>query len=414
MQDKLRSIDSLLARNEVKKAEIAIARHLRSPLTELERADTLIYRARARLSGARPADALDDLHAAQSAMIAEFDRPEILELQADCYLARFELASVGFADRQDIVEALQIYKGILNQYPDYLNQGWIYYQLGRIALINNDVDMAQHYFQKSLLTPSHVRAITSYCYERMGFIAFYEQRDLTAARGFLNKAIDTYPVVEDQTWLVQVYILQSRVFKDRHEYKNALLAAEQAVAVASSTGSENRSSRAEALLTAGELMAGFAGRENETIYYLQQFMQYSRKPLGVDVTWSRVHEVLGDSYFQLGQFMLAAEAYEAALQYNPDHPWAISLHYRIAQSYYQQNEYAQTIAAVEHLIAIAASEYEQVSDYRVYDILGNAQFALGNYADAMNSYQQALALAPVKAEGVEKIRQYLRFSQELS
>jgi tetratricopeptide (TPR) repeat protein len=142
-------------------------------------------------------------------------------------------------------------------------------------------------------------------------------------------------------------------------------------------------------------------------------MQYSKKPLGVDVTWSRVHELLGDAYFQLGQFMMAADAYEAALQHNPYHPWEISLHYRIAQSYYQQNDYAQAIAAVNRLIAAATAEDEQVADYRVHEILGNAQFALGQYADAVISYQRALDLAPAKAEGVDKIRQYFQFAQEL-
>ena len=109
---------------------------------------------------------------------------------------------------------------------------------------------------------------------------------------------------------------------------------------------------------------------------------------------------------------MAAEAYEAALQYNPDHPWEVSLHFRIAQSYYQQNDYNQAIEAIERLIAATTAEDDVVSDYHVYDMLGNAQFAVGNYPDAVASYQRALDLAPKKAEGVEKIRQYHQFAQE--
>ena len=150
MQDKLRSIETLLARNEVKRAEIAIARYLRSTISANDRGHILIYRARARLQAARPADALDDLLIARDLIVDTFDQPEIQELLADCYLARFELASVGFADKQDIANALQLYGAILREFPGYLNQGWIYYQLGRIALINNEIDDAQQHFQKSL------------------------------------------------------------------------------------------------------------------------------------------------------------------------------------------------------------------------------------------------------------------------
>jgi tetratricopeptide (TPR) repeat protein len=190
----MQNIEDFLARNEIKKAEIAIAKYLRSELDSLERAQMLIYRARARLRSARPEEAIDDLLTAREISQQLFEKPEILELLGDAYLARFEMASVGFADRSDTGQASQYYQHIVNQFPNYSNLGWVYYQLGRIALTNNTVEMAESYFQRALLTPSHVRALTAYCYERLGFVAFYEKRDLDLALGFFNKAIDTIPL----------------------------------------------------------------------------------------------------------------------------------------------------------------------------------------------------------------------------
>lgn len=410
----MQSIEDLLARNEIKKAEIAIAKYLRSDLSPSDQARALIYRASARLRSARPSEAIDDLVSAREINQALFDKPETLELLGDAYLARFEMASVGFADRSDTAQANQYFQHILNQFPKYANRGWVNYQLGRIALTDNMASLAETYFQQALLTPSHVRALTAYCYERLGFVAFYEHRDLELALGFLDKAADTYPGSENQAWLVQVYILRTRVLRERKDYRLALASAENAIRVGMESGAENRASLAEALFTAGEMLAGFEGRERDTLNYLQHFMQISRKPLGVDVTWSRVHEMMADAYFALGQYELALESYEAALQYNPYHPWGISLHYRMARSRYYLNDYAGTIAAINHLLQSAAAEGEHIDDYRIYDVLGNAQFALGQYVQAEESYRTALALAPGNADGLEKIRKYHQFAQELS
>lgn len=410
----MQTIEDLLARNEIKKTEIAIAKYLRSDLSTPDHARLLVYRAKARLRRARPEEAIDDLLTAREFHQELFEKPETLELLGDAYLSRFEMASVGFADRGDTGQASQYFQHIVNQFPTYANRGWVYYQLGRIALTNNTVEMAENYFQKALLTPSHVHALTPYCFERLGFVAFYEKRDLELALGFLDKAIDTYPAAENQAWTVQVHILRSRVLRERRDYRLALSSAENAINVVTGSGPENRASLAEALLTAGELLAGFGGRERDTINYLQHFMQISRKPLGVDVTWSRVHEMLADAHFTLAQYELALEAYEAALQYNPYHPWEISLHHRIARCRYHQNDYSGTIAAINRLLEAAATEGERIDDYRIYDVLGNAQFALGQFTGAEESYRTALAMAPSNADGLEKIRKYHQFAQELS
>jgi tetratricopeptide (TPR) repeat protein len=198
-----------------------------------------------------------------------------------------------------------------------------------------------------------------------------------------------------------------------NQHEQALSAAEQALTLAENPGVENRPAWAEALLAAGELTASMAGREREAVSHLQQFLQVSRKPLGVDVTWSRVYEVLGDAYFELSQYEQAANAFRSALQYNPYHPWETSLLFRIAQACYYQNSYEDTIAAVQQYITAVEQDGETVQDYRVYAVLGNAQFALERYAEAFASYEAALGLAPANASDLDKLKRYHQFALEL-
>lgn len=414
MQTQLQMIGDLLARHEIKKAEISAARLLRTPLAESDKSSALVLRARARLLSGRPDEALDDLKAAFQLTPERSQQPQMLELLADCHLLRFEMASVGFADRSDTDQAYNAYYRIVTQNPRYPNIGWVYYQLGRIALTNNDIPEADRLFRQSLFTPSHVAALTAYCFERLGFIAFYEKRDMETALGLVDKAIFTYPSAERPAWLVQVHILRSRILRAMGQYHEALAAAEVAVTIGSNGGAEDRSVWAEALLAAGELASGLPDRQRETVTHLQQFLQISRKPLGVDVTWSRVYEMLGDAYFALSLFEQASGTYRSALQYNPDHPWETSLLHRIARACYHQQNYEEAVAAIQQLIRTAQADGEPVTDYQVYDILANALFAQGRYSEAVSAYQAALDLAPPNAVDLDKIRRYSQFARELS
>jgi tetratricopeptide (TPR) repeat protein len=411
MQDQLPIIDTLLAKREIRKAEVLIAKLLRLDLAHSERAQILTRRARTRLLSARPDDAIDDL---LSIRAESADPPSLLELLGDCYFERFELASVGFADRQDTVQAERAYREILDRFPDYDNAGWVHYQLGRVLLTQRQIELAASCFQQALLSPSHLSALTAFCYERLGFIAFYETRDLNKALTFLSKAVDTYPANESRIWLVQVHILKSRVLREMRRYETALHEAETALTVASESGPENKAALAEALLTTGELLSDMGGREKDVVACLQQFLQITKKPLGVDVTWSRVHEMLGEAYFRLGQHESAVSAYYAALQFNPDHPWEMSVYYRIARSYYQQHAYEKSIETIRHMLKAAETEGQLVNDYRVYDILGNAQFALKRYDKAAEAYQTALRIAPPNAEDLDKIKMYWQYAADLS
>jgi len=411
MKDQLQRIDDLLARNEFKKVEVVIAKQLRSEMSPQSRSQMLFRRARIRLLSARPDEALDDLLMMQGLVPSDFDSPPTLELLGDCFFARFELASLGFADRSDLQLAQRVYEQIIREHPKYINLGWVYYQLGRIWATINETKAAVQCLQQALLSPSHISALTAYCYERLAFVVFYEQRDLDQSLAFLNKAVDTYPSSADRNWLAQVHILRSRALRGMKDYESALRAVQTALSLVSGS-SDDKSTLSEALLASGELFAELKNRDKDVVTTLQQFIQCTKKPLGVDVTWSRINEMLGNSYFNLGQYDNAIAAYQAVLQFNPDHPWALSLYYQIARSYYQQRAYKEAIHTIHQMLEVALTDDQPVSDYRVYDILGNSYFALGQFEDAAQAYQTALQMAPSNTESLSTIKSYYEIARE--
>ena len=66
------------------------------------------------------------------------------------------------------------------------------------------------------------------------------------------------------------------------------------------------------------------------------------------------------------------------------------------------------------MIDQAGAESSPITDYRVYDILGNALFALERYPEAAEAYQAAMSLAQESAEGLDKIKLYYHFSRQLA
>jgi tetratricopeptide (TPR) repeat protein len=142
-------------------------------------------------------------------------------------------------------------------------------------------------------------------------------------------------------------------------------------------------------------------------------MANARKPPGIDVTWSRVNEMLGDAYFNLARYEDAVQAYRAALSYNPDHPWEVSLRYRIARCFYQQRAYEETISVIQSILDAAKADNETVDDYRIYSMLGGAQLALGHYEQAVKAYEAAIAAAPANEDDLSKIRAYYDQACEL-
>ncbi|GAB4527576.1 MAG: hypothetical protein Kow0063_03000 [Anaerolineae bacterium] len=414
MKEQLAQIDSLLAAREIKKAEVLIAKQLRQEPPPEIRAQLLLRRARARLIAQHPDDALEDIQTARALQPDSADEPEVLELLGDAYFGRFELSPVGFAERGDADRAQALYQRIIDTAPDYENMGWVLYQKGRVLLTANQIEEAVNCLKEALLKPSRVAALTALCYERLGFIYLFERRDPTTALSFLDRAAVTYPPSEPESWLGQLHILRSRALREQGQYDEALAAAQQALEIMEGLGPEMRGGQQDAHLAVGEILAEMPGREAEAVEHLQQFLQLGRKPLGVDVTWSRVNEMLGDMYFRLERYEAAIEAYNNALAFNPFHPWGASLYYQIARCYYRLRAYEKTIATIEQIQQAVAEDGQELSDYRVYHLLGNAYFALEKYPEAVQAYQQAVSLAPGKAEDLDRIQTYLRFAQELS
>lgn len=415
MRDTVQSIDVLLTQRNIKRAEVIIAKLLRTAQSETQQSRLLIRRARARLLNGRPEGAIHDLREAEQLVPSEVRQPEAQELLADCHFARFELSSVGFTDRNDALHAQEIYQAIRDDYPDYVNLGWILYQLGRVYLTDNRISDAVVCFQQALLAPSSVAALTAYCYERLGFVAFYEERDLNRSLGFLNKAVDTYPMVENHAWLVQVYLLRSRVLCEMNQRDVALLSVRKAVKLASHGGSEMRPVLAEALFASAEVLTGIPGYEHEVIRNLEQYRMISRRPVGLDVTWARLHEMLGDAYLSSGLYAEAVVAYLAVLQFNPHYPWEVSIYYRIGRAYYFSGNYERAIDAVHHALK-AADGNEGLIDYHLYDMFGSAKFALGRYGEAAQAYEAALKMTHASSGGssMDKLRQYYEMSLSLA
>ncbi len=404
----LDTIAALIATRDIKKAEVMIARLLRSPLTAQQQAQILLHRARIRLFSARPDDALDDVKSLVTNSPNEIP-PELLELMADSYVSRFELAPAGFADRQDIQRASELYAQIATDYPQYANLGWVYYQHGRAALILDKVNAAEQYFKQALFAPSHLPSLTAYCYERLGFIAFYEARQTHYALTFLDKAIHTCPADEPRAWLIDVHLLRSRVMSEV-DLDSAIEAAHTALKIAREDNNDKKRA-ASALFVLAELLFKYGNRPADVVDYLQQFLQVSRTPPGVDVTWSRVYEMLGDAYLNLSRYEQAVNAYAAALQFNPYHPWEESIQLRMAHCCYLQQDYSRAADILNAIIKRASAEGQPIKDYRVYNALGDSWFALGRYKDSAHAYHTALSIAPADVD-VSRIRSSYEQAQQ--
>ena len=414
MNDKLSVIDTALQQGDLRKAEVLIARALRSDhMATVERAEMLLRRAKARLINGRPDEALSEADEALSLHPTLEETPELKVLLGDIYFARFVLAEFGFADRAHTDKALNYYNDVLSSEPAYHQQAWVLYQRGCIYLSENKIDEAIHDLQNVLDENSDPPHVHAYAYERLGFIALFEKRDATQATQYFEQAIQTYPAGNSLAWVANVHILRSRALSELGDYKAALKAASNALESLDINAQDYRIALTETHLAIGEVLAHIPGREADAIDHLLQFLQTSKRPLGVDVTWSRVYETLGNLSLKLKRYEQAIEAYQASLQFNPYHPWEINIHYQIARCYYRMRAYERVISAFDQMQVTAQKENQQITDYRVYYVLANAYFALERYTEAAKAYQTALDLAPPNADNYQKILQYLQYSQEL-
>jgi tetratricopeptide (TPR) repeat protein len=410
--DPFSTFDMLLHKRDYRRAEVLVAKQLRVVSDTPIRIRWLVARARLRMQNNRVDDALLDLEKIRTLQGGEIADPDLLLLFADTHLARYELATIGFADKADVEKAHHYCQQIIETYPSFDNLGWARYQLGRVLLIEYRIDGAVACFQSALLEASTRPALTAYCYERLGFINFYEMRQLENALQFFSKAVDTYPKTEPVHWLIHVHILRSRVLRELNRTEDAVDAARLAVNIAASI--DMKHILADALLTISEMLSSEPGRERETIAALQQFLQISKRPLGIDVTWARVHEMLGDAWYRSGHFVNAIAAFSAAITYNPYSPWEGSLHYRLARSAYQAGEFRRALQALDRMTKIIEADGEMQVDHHTDMLRGGCHFALTQYREAAAAYRRALDHTPPGDPDRAIIEQYYQIASELA
>lgn len=381
----LETLNTLVDEREFRKAEMLASRILRQNNGMNDEAQILFVRARIRLLTGRPDEALSDLSdiSADSHVV---DTASYLELIGDAHLARFEAAQVGLAERNDIHNAQKLYRRIIDEYPSYYNLGWVYYQYGRTMLIVDQIDEAEVLFRRALFAPSHIRSLTAYCFERLGFITFYERRLPQEALYLLDKAIHTYPISENQAWTIHTHLLQARVAHTFDSTK-ALNYIQLAHDTAASDSTLERPVHAEILFTEAEILSSQPGQDALIIDVLQEFFQMATSPPGLDVTWSRAYEMLGNAYQRIRRYQSAVNAFENAVRYNPDHPWYDIIQYRIATCLLQMNQHD---ASIQRLKTILRSDQNHVNHFEVNILLGDAYRGQGNLKEAMNYYQIAV------------------------
>ncbi|MCY3836377.1 MAG: tetratricopeptide repeat protein, partial [Anaerolineaceae bacterium] len=88
-----------------------------------------------------------------------------------------------------------------------------------------------------------------------------------------------------------------------------------------------------------------------------------------------------------------------------------ALRYQLACAYYQSGEYDHACECAAQLIEVERNEGGEISDYRIFDLLGNAHFALGRYEEARIAYSQALKLTSPHSKENASIRRYHDFAQ---
>ncbi|HEY1352847.1 MAG TPA: serine/threonine-protein kinase [Ktedonobacteraceae bacterium] len=91
----------------------------------------------------------------------------------------------------------------------------------------------------------------------------------------------------------------------------------------------------------------------------------------------------GHAFRDAGVYDRALEAYEQAIQLDPNNPLA---YYGQAKIYWEQKRYKEAILAYNHIIRL------QPGDPFFYALKGNALYELGRYVEALSAYNQALAL----------------------
>jgi tetratricopeptide (TPR) repeat protein len=335
-------------------------------------------------------------------------------LTASAYFSRYQHAPIGHARRNDAENALRYYHALITQYPKFNNIAWVYYQIGMVLNALNQQDSACACFRNSLNMPSQDNTVKSYAYERLAHYEFYEKRDFKQAFHLLDLALAVHISQQDKRWLIEAYLFKARIQQVLKQPNSTYQSIETAVQHARVHFRDDTAELAEILFTSAELLAQIETYEKESARYMEEYLRLRPKPDGIDVSWSRGNEIVANVRFTEGLYDDALTAYQATLEYNPYHPWHLTIYYQIALCYYQQARYQQAIDTVQNLLEIAHRDNIIMSDYRIYDVLGSAQFALGDFQSASESYRKALSLTPPQPNVIDKIKLYWHYSLQLA
>ena len=405
--ENLAAIWQLIQQGDIKRAEVVVSRWIRESNTDQGLAEAYLARAHCKLLSERPQEALEDWDQAFlcDSEVSQF--PKALEIRADAHFALYEMSSVGFAGSEEQITSTRLYHQLITDFPSDTNRGWWHYQLGRVLLSANRIEEANSHFHLALQYSSRSDSLHAHSYERLAFIAYYEDRNLISAIDFLDHALNLYPDRASREWQVEILLLKARITLDLNHLNQAINCIEDAVSILDPKGIQ----RPATLFTAAEILMKMPNQEEAAIPLLEEFLQLSKRPPGIDVGWARAQELLGEAYFKNERYQDAVSSFRQALHHNPYSPWSSTLRYQLACAYYQSGNYDQTCECLSQLIASEESEGGKISDYRIYDLLGNAHFALGRYDAARSAYSKALDLTTPHSQENTKIKRYYEFAE---
>ncbi|TVR22293.1 MAG: hypothetical protein EA396_06400 [Anaerolineaceae bacterium] len=335
-------------------------------------------------------------------------------LLGDAYFAKYKQAPVGHSRRDDAEEALRRYHRVINDPGDYNDLAWVYYRIGQVFKALDQRESATHYFRHALNMPAITPAVKSYAYEQLAQYELYDLRDFKQALSLIDLAIAVYEVDAGRDWLVRAHLFRARILQMLKRHQQVVQAVNTALQQAKICFESDMNALSDAYFNAGEILDRSEGYEAHSAAHMRQYLKLRPQPEGIDISWARANEVIAHTEFAEGRYQTALQAYEAILQYNPYHPWQTSIYYYIARCHYHQGHYHAAIATINQLLDNAQDDKIEITDFRIYDMLGSAQFASGDYRSAAISYQTALAMAPEQPEIIDKITLYWHYSLQLA
>jgi tetratricopeptide (TPR) repeat protein len=415
MQNDLLLIQSLINEQNYKQAEKLLAIALRDN-SESMKEDLILLRGRLRLLTGHPGDALADFVELSKINKELLQVSFFVELLADAHLAYYTNVKLGFSESDTLKIALNMYSRLTTDFPDYHNYGWAFFQLARISLLQNDTHSAYDYLYIAINQPSQVNNLSALCYERLAFIELYDRRNFTQALGHINHALELYYAnkFDDLTWEIHAHLMRARLLKLMGTRQDVHEVLDNVIHAVGKHQMESPQLLSDTLLACGEIASSITGLEAETISYLSQFIKSTKRPLDVDVTWSRVYELLGYSYFALKHYQDAISMLKSSLELNPDHPWMANIVLLIAYCHYNQTEFDKTIDAINGLRQHNLDRDLVADKYMLYGILGNALFATKQYQKAAEAYESALIGTPINSAQFRDFESFQTLAIELA